>query len=229
MDMGESAAGAEFEPADMLVIEDLNQLRVMASDLRVAIIDQLMPATRSVAEVARSLNMSPAKLYYHFRELELAGLIRMVPSQETSSQQQSYRAVAHYYQLSPTLLHPTGDVGQLGASAGFVVGAVEHTRRELQRAFVERYIERWTEAFAVQRRTARLSLAEAKRFRDRLVALALEFRSLDREDGELTVELEFAVFPRPDQLTTSSRLDDRAARASRPRSRRAPGRRSRRS
>jgi|GEM_PF-708804 len=189
---------ADDEPAEVMVVEELDQLRILANPLRAAIIQEIIPAARTVAEVGEALGISPTKLYYHFRELEMAGLIRSVPVREGQAHQR-YRAVARFYQLSSRLLHTNGASETQSATAEFAIGAVDYVAAQLRRAFNEGSIARTPDVVTVQRRTARMSVAEAQQFVDRLRELASDFEKADRPDGEITVELGLALFPRPSQ------------------------------
>lgn len=192
--------------ADVFVIEDVHQLKVLASDLRIAILDHLIDAPLTVTDVGRLLGISPAKLYYHFSELELAGLIQVVePEDAANGQHKYYRAVAKYYHLSSSLLRPSGHARERAAGSAFIIDALEHTVRQLKVAFSEGLIDQWPETLIVQRRSARMSAEQAQQFRDRLRELAWEFRALDREDGEVTMEFGFGLFPRPEPAVTLNR------------------------
>lgn len=195
--IGEETPADNYEPAEVLVVEELSQLRILANPLRVSIIAEVIPAARTVAEVGEALRISPAKLYYHFRELEMAGLIRSIPVVAGQAQQR-YRAVARFYQLSSRLLHANGAPGVQSASVDFMISAIDQVGAQLRRAFTEGTIAQAPNAVTVQRRTARMSMAEAQRFAERLRELAQDFHEADRPDGEVTVELGVALFPRPD-------------------------------
>ncbi len=188
----------DYEPAEVMVVEQLDQLRILANPLRAAIIQEVIPAARTVAEVGEALGISPTKLYYHFRELEMAGLIRSIPVHEGQAQQR-YRAVARFYQLSSRLLNANSAPETQSATVEFTIGAIDHVAAQLRRAFNEGSIARTPDVVTVQRRTARMSVAEAQQFADRLRKLASSFEKADRPDGEITVELGLALFPRPSQ------------------------------
>lgn len=186
---------SSFEPAERMIVADLRQLRTMASRLRCEIIDEVTPEAKTVAEVGDSLGVSPSRLYYHFRELTTAGLIHCV-APDGSARHRRYRAAAHYYQLSSQMLHPDGDLHGHAAGVEFVAGAIEYSARQLRRAFADGLIDQSTASFLVQRRTIRVSVDRAVAFRDQLMELARDFVAMDELDGELTVELALAMFPR---------------------------------
>ncbi|MDI3341369.1 MAG: helix-turn-helix domain-containing protein [Sphaerobacter sp.] len=195
----EAQDGDQAEPADTLVIDDVHQLKVLASDLRIAILDLLIDAPLTVSELGRRLDISPARLYYHINEMERAALIRVVGSDPNGGgQQKRYRAVARYYRVSSSLLPPSGNPQDTHAGIAFVLDALDLTAHNLRRAFEEGLIERWPESYTVQRRTARMSAADARAFCDRLREFAWEFRALDRADGDVVMEFGFAYFPQPE-------------------------------
>lgn len=217
------AAREDSEPSEMMVVEDFDQVRVLANDLRVAIIDELIPAPGTVADVARVLQVSPAKLYYHFRELERVGLIRAVPAPASSDPRQHYRATARFYHLSSAILWPDGTPGLEDVGAEFVIGALDHMVGQLRGAFAEQTIARWPDAFIVQRRTARMSLDQARAFRDRLRELVNEFCAADQPNGEVSVAFGFALFPRPGPAAETAAMSARRPRRQRRLARKRPG------
>lgn len=184
-----------FEPAERMIVAELRQLRVMANRLRCAIIDEITPAAKTVAEVGAALGISSSRLYYHFRELTGAGLIRCVAPAHVARHRR-YRAAAHYYQLSSQMLHPDGDQPGHKAGVEFVAGAIEYSARQLRSAFKDGLIDQATAYFLVQRRTIQVSAERAVEFRQQLFELVSEFIAMDQPEGELTVELALAMFPR---------------------------------
>jgi len=206
-----------------MIVAELRQLRVMANKLRCAIIDEVTPAAKTVAEVGAALGVSSSRLYYHFRELTGAGLIRCVAPAEVARHRR-YRAAAHYYQLSSQMLHPDGDQDGHKAGVEFVAGAIEYSARELRSAFADGLIDQTTAYFLVQRRTIQVSATRAAEFRAQLFELVNEFIAMDQPDGELMVELALAMFPRasaPAGGASTRAARERTRRAKAPQSKRA--------
>ncbi|MEX1157514.1 MAG: hypothetical protein WEC79_01125, partial [Thermomicrobiales bacterium] len=100
----------------------------------------------------------------------------------------------HYYYLSPTLLH--GGTDESHASAEFMASLLEGSARELRLSFAEGHVDRHSDAFVVRRRQSRLSHESAAQFRRRIEALDEEFQQQDEPEGEVSIELSVALFPR---------------------------------
>lgn len=59
-----------FQPADVMVIEDMETLKLIYRPLRLQILEAFSSEPRPVKQVAADLNMQPNKLYYHVNRLE---------------------------------------------------------------------------------------------------------------------------------------------------------------
>jgi DNA-binding transcriptional ArsR family regulator len=100
-----SAAKRDSEP-DTLVIKDAPTLKALAEPIRLQILMELGEDAKAVKEVAGSLGTGPTRLYYHFKILERAGLIRVAGRRMVSGiEERSYRATATNWTPSPET-HP---------------------------------------------------------------------------------------------------------------------------
>ncbi|WP_299429905.1 helix-turn-helix domain-containing protein [uncultured Meiothermus sp.] len=92
------------EPANQLVIRDLETLKVLTDPLRLQILE-LMSKPITVKVVARSLAMPPTKLYYHVGQMEAHGLIRVVGTRVVSGIiEKQYQVTAKNYSIDRSLL-----------------------------------------------------------------------------------------------------------------------------
>ncbi|HLI52529.1 MAG TPA: winged helix-turn-helix domain-containing protein [Thermomicrobiaceae bacterium] len=189
--------GLDFAPDEMYVLQSMEELRTLANPLRIQILDRLIEAPRTVRDIGAMLGINSTKLYYHVGELEKVGLVRLVHTEVQSGiQLKYYRAAALYYHVTPAMLHLDGDRKGPSAGAEYLASAVEIGAHELRRSMADGTIAEHDEAFIVSRRTMRMSPAAAERFRERLTEIDLEFRRLEEPEGDLAVELVFALFPR---------------------------------
>jgi DNA-binding transcriptional ArsR family regulator len=95
------------KPDDEYVITDLETLRVMADPLRRKILDAMVERVCTVKQIAADLNLPPTKLYYHFKQLEEHGLIRVVDTRLVSGiVEKLYQARAYNYRVEKGLLSP---------------------------------------------------------------------------------------------------------------------------
>lgn len=75
-------------------IESLEQLRAMADELRLRILDHLAHAPLTVTQLGERLGVAPAKAHYHVRELERVGLVRLVATRENRGILEKYYRAA---------------------------------------------------------------------------------------------------------------------------------------
>lgn len=187
--------GVDLEPAEMRVIDRLDELRVIARSLRIRILDCLGDQALTVRDLQKMLGIGSTSLYYHVAELERAGLIRLVRTEiQAGIQLKYFRAVARYFYISPVLLHGTND--EVGASGDFMTSLMESTARNLRKSLASGLVDRAGEAFVVSHRQNRMSLAAATEFRRRLEELDKDFERAVDPEGEVSVEFAVALFPR---------------------------------
>ncbi len=85
-------------------LETLEQLRAVADDLRLRILERLALQAMTVTQLAGVMGEVPAKLHYHVRELEKVGLLKLVETREKGGiLEKYYRAVAKGINVPETL------------------------------------------------------------------------------------------------------------------------------
>ena len=75
-------------------LETLEQLRAIADELRLRILDHLAHAPLTVTQLGERLGVAPAKAHYHVRELERVGLVRLVATRENRGILEKYYRAA---------------------------------------------------------------------------------------------------------------------------------------
>jgi DNA-binding transcriptional ArsR family regulator len=63
-------------------LENIEQMRAIADQLRQRIMQELLLEPRTATQVAEVLGLAPAKVHYHIRELERVGLVNLVFTRE---------------------------------------------------------------------------------------------------------------------------------------------------
>jgi len=82
------------------IIRDLEQLKVLADPFRLKLLEQLVEQRLTVKQLADRLGEVPAKVYYHVKELERVGLIKLVKTQEKGGiLEKYYQAVAKDFRI----------------------------------------------------------------------------------------------------------------------------------
>ncbi|MFI5271650.1 MAG: helix-turn-helix domain-containing protein [Ktedonobacterales bacterium] len=86
-------------------IESLEQLRAIADELRLRILDQLMREPLTVTQLGERLGTTPAKVHYHVGELVRVGLARLVRTRENRGiLEKYYRAAGRDIRISEGVL-----------------------------------------------------------------------------------------------------------------------------
>jgi DNA-binding transcriptional ArsR family regulator len=83
----------------------IEQVRVLADDLRVRILQALVDQPMTVTQLGDLLRLAPAKIHYHVRELQRVGLLRLVAVREKGGiLEKYYRAVARDISVPSSLI-----------------------------------------------------------------------------------------------------------------------------
>lgn len=203
-----------FEPAEVFVIDDLETLRACLHPLRLAILECLQEEALNVAQVGERLGIQSTTLYYHVRELEKAGLIRLVRTAiESGIQTKYYRAVARFYRLPLAMLQAGEVQEQLDASVELVMTTLDLTAWQLRAALMQGVLTQHPDMSLVQRWIVRTTPQRAREFKQRLQELIDLFQSLGQEDGEVTLEFTPVLFPHATRAAYSQRRKRQAKRS----------------
>jgi DNA-binding transcriptional ArsR family regulator len=94
---------------DVYPLENIEQMRAMADDLRLRVLQLLGHAPMTVTEIGKQLGVPANKTHYHVRELERVGLLRLVETREKGGVlEKYYRAVARDFTIPSALLRGAG-------------------------------------------------------------------------------------------------------------------------
>jgi DNA-binding transcriptional ArsR family regulator len=86
-------------------IESIEQMRALADELRMRIVEALAQQAMTVTQLGEVLGVAPAKVHYHVRELERVGLLRLSFTREKSGiLEKYYVAVAKSLVVPPSLM-----------------------------------------------------------------------------------------------------------------------------
>jgi DNA-binding transcriptional ArsR family regulator len=86
------------EQAEVYNLTTVEQVRVMADELRQRILEELRDEPRTVTQVGEILELAPSKVHYHVRELERVGLVNLVATREKGGiLEKYYRSVARSF------------------------------------------------------------------------------------------------------------------------------------
>lgn len=115
---------------DFVVIDSPAQIKAVADEKRIQILNILVGQSATVAQLALKLHEPHAKIYYHVKELERNGFITMVQqAPRAGAAEKHYRAVAQTYLLGRGL-------GANPGVAGVAAGAAEAENLRWRRTHV---------------------------------------------------------------------------------------------
>jgi len=182
----------KVRPEDLLMISDLETLKVVADPLRLNILNLLRGSPRTAKELARALHLSQTKLYYHIGLLEQHGLIRVVGTRLVSGiLEKQYQATAYKLSVDRKLFSPapSAPAGYEGLEV-FLSAVLDYTHSDMMRSVQSGLAELSEDApldrkLNVGRNWFWLTPAEARDFLGRLWALEGEFQ---RRHGDAPAE-----------------------------------------
>jgi DNA-binding transcriptional ArsR family regulator len=191
------------KPDEEFIIGDLDTLKVMADPLRLQILDTMTERVCTVKQIAADLNIPPTKLYYHFKQLEEHGLIRVVDTRLVSGiVEKLYQATAYSYRVEKGLLSPGTPEGDKQVRQ-VLAALFEDVRDDILNS-VAAGIVKLTKSepgqkpdphdLVLGRSISRLSPEKARDFYARLKELVREFGD-EEDDGQQAYTLVIALYP----------------------------------
>jgi DNA-binding transcriptional ArsR family regulator len=169
----------DFEPAQTILVSDLETLKVVSDTLRSRILDLLRAEPRTVKQLASTLALSPKKLYYHINLMEQHGLIRVVNTRFVSGiREKTYRATAYLF-LFDNEVFAASKTDEQGLPLGTAL-LFETTKNQLAQSVADKLVDLADDAPPMRRllvnwNMQRLTPAQAEAFYAKFVALLEEF------------------------------------------------------
>jgi DNA-binding transcriptional ArsR family regulator len=177
-------------------IESLEQVRALADELRSRIVSLLVQEPMTVTQVGKALDVAPAKIHYHVRELERVGLVRQVFTREKSGiLEKYYRAVAKDISVPRSLLASAPRDELIAAANEFAQSAVSGYLRALGRlvrlpdADFQRY------PFSISNATLWVTQDELRQLGSELQTLFEKYATYRGVEGEQEATLFTLLYP----------------------------------
>ena len=176
--------------------ESLEQVRALADELRVRIFSLLAQEPMTVTQVGKALDIAPAKIHYHVRELERVGLVRQVFTREKSGiLEKYYRAVAKDISVPRSLVTSAPRDELLAAANEFAQSAVSGYIRALGRLMPLPDEEFQRYPFSVSNATLWLSRDDLDQFAAELKALLEKYETHRGVEGEQETTFFTILYP----------------------------------
>ena len=194
----------KFKPAPVLMIKDLETLKILADPLRNQILEMLAPGKLTVNQIAEKLGLTPSKLYYHINLLEKHGLIQEVDSIiKANIIEKVYWITAYECKMDENLCNFSTPIGQQSTMTS-MVAPIDTTREDILRSLearataLEQGAEPHPRDVVIFRELRVMSDEQADQFRDRLQSLLDEFEATEIDEagaGAHTRALTVAFYP----------------------------------
>lgn len=194
----------EFKPAPVLIIKDLETLKIMADPLRNQILEILAPEKQTINQIAEKLGLSPSKLYYHINLLEKHGLIQEVDTiVKANIIEKVYWITAYECKMDHDLFNFSTPEGQESVITAMVT-PIDSTREDIVRSLearataLEKGAEQHPREVVIFREVRKMSDQTADKFTERLKQVLEDFENFegdnDSDDSHMRA-LTLAFYP----------------------------------
>ena len=202
-------------PDDILIIDNLETLKVIADPLRLKILELLRGETQTVKQLAAALNTPLKKLYYHVNLLEEHGLLRVVGTRVVSGIiEKQYQVTAYRLSVDRALLSPAAPASDERLDV-FLSMILDHAKSEIKKGVRAGLIDIARKSLKQRglllgRRWIRMSPARAEAFLTRLKELEHEFETLQSDPADtdtLLYELLLGLYPTEPPASSGTEAD----------------------
>ncbi len=178
----------EFKPAPVMMINDLETLKILADPLRNQILEILAPAKLTINQMAEKLGLAPSKLYYHINLLEKTGLIQEVDSiVKANIIEKVYWITAYDCKMADNLCNFSTPEGQESVMTAMVT-PIDSTREDILRSLqarstaLEQGAEEHPRQVVIYRELRLMSDEIADRFAERIKEITQEFEKFEGDE-----------------------------------------------
>jgi DNA-binding transcriptional ArsR family regulator len=180
----------EFKPALVLMVKDLETLKILADPLRNQILEILAPEKLTVNQIAEKLGLAPSKLYYHINLLEKYGLIQEVDSiVKANIIEKIYWITAYECKMDENLCNFSTPVGQQSIITTMLT-PIDTTREDIRRSLearasaLEQGAEEHPRQVVIYREVRNMSDQTADGFAERLKEVLEDFEKYEADEED---------------------------------------------
>ncbi|MGB7338750.1 MAG: helix-turn-helix domain-containing protein [Phototrophicaceae bacterium] len=191
----------ERYPADHIVLDGLDALKVYFDPMRQKIIHQMIKQPKTVQQIAEILDVPFTRLYYHINLLEKHNIIHVVETRAMSGAvEEKYYQVAAYQFIVPrnmlSFSHPEHEASlnvflsaMLGETADDIRHSVQTGRIDMERETPD------PDSLLLRRGLIRMSREKISDFHGELLDLIKRYQSEPYTDDDSYYGLTIAVYP----------------------------------
>jgi DNA-binding Lrp family transcriptional regulator len=175
----------EFKPAPVMIVQDLETLKILADPLRNQILEILAPEKLTINLMAEKLGLTPSKLYYHINLLEKYGLIKEVDAiVKANIIEKVYWISAYECKMDHNLCNFSTPEGQESVMTA-MVAPIDSTREDMLRSLearataLDQGAEEHPRQVVIFREVRNMSDKTADQFAERLKTVLEDFENFE--------------------------------------------------
>ncbi|UCE00243.1 MAG: winged helix-turn-helix transcriptional regulator [Chloroflexota bacterium] len=179
----------EIKPAPVMMIKDLETLKILADPLRNQILEILAPEKLTVTQIADKLGLVPSKLYYHINLLEKHGLIQEVETVvKANIIEKIYWITAYECRMDENLCNFSTPQGRQSIQTT-MVSPIETTREDILRSLearataLEKGAEEHPRQVVIFREIRSMTDQQADEFAARIKTVLEDFEQFEEDDS----------------------------------------------
>jgi DNA-binding Lrp family transcriptional regulator len=202
--MGEYFMAEEYQPAPVMMVHDLETLKILADPMRNQILEILAPEKMTTNQMAEKLGLTPSKLYYHINLLEKYGLIQEVETiVKANIIEKVYWITAYECKMDDNLCNFSTPEGQESVMMT-MVAPIDSTREDIVRSLearataLDQGAEKHPREVIIYREVRKMTDQDADKFMERIREVLADFEDFegDRENEDAHLRaLTLAFYP----------------------------------
>jgi DNA-binding transcriptional ArsR family regulator len=179
----------EFKPAPIMMVRDLETLKILADPLRNQILEILAPRKLTINQMAEKLGLAPSKLYYHINLLEKYGLIKEVDTIiKANIIEKVYWISAYECKMDDNLCNFSTPEGQESVMTA-MLAPIDSTREDILRSLqarvtaLDRGAEEHPREVVIFRELRMMTDRTADQFAERIKEVTRDFEEFEGDQG----------------------------------------------
>lgn len=179
----------EFKPAPIMMVRDLETLKILADPLRNQILEILAPRKLTINQMAEKLGLAPSKLYYHINLMEKYGLIKEVDTiVKANIIEKVYWISAYECKMDDNLCNFSTPEGQESVMTA-MLAPIDSTREDILRSLqarataLDRGAEEHPREVVIFRELRMMTDRTADQFAERIKEITRDFEEFEGDQG----------------------------------------------
>lgn len=177
-------------------LRTVKELRAASHPLRATVLRLMKEEERSVKDLCELLGETTTRLYYHVRQLEDAGLIRLVRTEKRArSVLKYYRATAMVFTIPFDMLQEHPESPEAMAGVSMEAKLMELGAADVRYALSSGVGNITVDEYSIARFLVRTTPERVREFTRQLEELLVSFANSDQEDGTVRYSMTSALVP----------------------------------